>query len=127
MHRGVYRHLHIELQLLAARFGNGGTQYATTIAHHEVHFLGSYLFSGNYKIAFVLARLIVYNNHELSVPNALYGLFYGIQTASQLLRIAHISSFFGSNLLGLFSVVIVLPCFLQLACSLCFNLSCVTI
>ena len=46
---------------------------------HEVHFLGSNFFSGNNKVAFILAVFVIYDNHKLAVFEVGNGVFDAVQ------------------------------------------------
>ena len=74
MHGGIIRHLHLQLELLGSILGDGSTEDASTIAHHEVDLLWGHLLCCDDEVTFILTILIIYDDDELSVAEVLKSL-----------------------------------------------------
>ena len=65
-----------QVELFAAREGDGRAEHATRVLEHEVHFLGRNLLGGNNEVALVFAVLVVNDNDEFALAEVFDGLFY---------------------------------------------------
>lgn len=74
-HRGVVIDLRSKVEFLATFHCDGGTQYTTGVLQHEIDIVGGNLFSGDNKVAFVLAILVVDYDYELAVAEVFESVF----------------------------------------------------
>ena len=77
---GVVLNLMGQVQFLTAFYGDGCAEHATGIFQHEVHLFGRDLLGGDDQVAFVLAVLVVDDNHEFAGLEVLYGFIDSIES-----------------------------------------------
>ena len=78
-HAGVLLYLMRQFQLPGTAHGDGSTEYAASVAQHEVHLFGCYHLGRGDEVAFVLAVFVIYHNDKLALLEVLKSLLDGAQ------------------------------------------------
>ena len=71
----------VDAEFLRPRLGDGGADESARMGDHEIHMFRRDLFRRAHQIAFVLAFLVVRNDHEPACAHVLQDAFHGVEPA----------------------------------------------